>query len=219
MKRLIAFFVTGVFFFLAFSVAAEDHEWKPWHKYGIEYDYFMEELDRVLSEKGDVELGSLTVRELNDIASDFSISLQMSEFVATSKRASFFFPGAGQFKNNEIGLGVFFLSADIAVWSGTLIIAYLLLPSDLQFNQLDYFSSDYSSIRGAWGNHSFVEYLPAMGVAAGGIVLSTIIRIISSGHAEEIARKNVESGKITFEPLPFLLHIPSGSGRNRGKNW
>ena len=115
MKRLIAFFVTGVFFFLAFSVAAEDHEWKPWHKYGIEYDYFMEELDRVLSEKGDVELGSLTVRELNDIASDFSISLQMSEFVATSKRASFFSPAPANSRTTRLGLA-FFSSRPISLF-------------------------------------------------------------------------------------------------------
>jgi hypothetical protein len=198
--------------------AAEEESWDH-PKDKIRYDYYMEALKEALGEQGDVEVGSLTLNDLNDIASRLSISLQQGQYVERSKAASWFLPGAGQFMNDEVGLGVLFLSADVVIWAGAFIGAYFLLPADLQFGNLDYFGDDYSTIRGRWGAHSFIDYLPAMSVLAGGTVLSTIIRIISSGNAEELARERVESGAVTFEPLPFLLHIPTDGDRGRRKRW
>ncbi len=211
-KHMIVILIIALF--VSLPLAAEEVH-RHHHRDGIQYDYYMEALQQALREQGDTELGSLTLEDLNNIASQLSISLQKSEHVARSRAASWALPGMGQFMNGEVGLGIVFLSADVVVWTGALLGAYFLLPADLQFGRLDYFADDYSRIRGNWMNHSFVEYLPAMGVLAGGAALSTIIRILSSGNAEELARENVESGAITFEPLPFFLHIPTDGGRRR----
>ena len=213
MKHAIAIVLIA---FFALLPAATEEVHRHHHGDEMRYDYYMEAMQEALREQGDTELGSLTLNDLNNIAGQLSISLQKSEHVARSKAASWALPGVGQFMNDEVGLGILFLSADVVVWTGAILGAYFLLPSDLQFGQLNYFADDYSSIRGNWGNHSFVEYLPAMSVLAGGAALSTIIRILSSGNAEELARESVESGAITFEPLPFLLHIPTDRG-NRSK--
>jgi len=102
------------------------------------------------------------------------------------------------------------------VVAGTLIGSYYLLPDDLRFQQLDYFNTSWSDIRTRWEGHSFMDYLPSMGLMTGGWVLKAILGQISSSHAGRLARRNIDGGKKSFEP--DLLLLPGG-GMMMGLGW
>lgn len=170
----------------------------------IEFDYFMEELDRLLEEKGDKQIGSLTIGELNQVAEDLSVSIQKSLFIERSRRSSMLFPGLGQFRNGDTLNGVLFTTANLLTLSGAFLGAYFLLPEDVQFHETNPFTDNISDVRRAWGNHSFVEYLPSIGGFLTGMALNIVVRIISANHAENLARENIEKDKVEFEPYTFL---------------
>ena len=96
------------------------------------------------------------------------------------------------------------LLADTAVAAGTLLGVYFLLPQDLRFNQLDYFNTSYSDIKNRWESHTFMDLLPAIGVMAGGGLVSGALRVLSAKRAGKAARRNIEEGNITFEPKVML---------------
>ena len=184
------------------------------HRFPIEHTYLRAELDSLFSTEG--ELGALSYGELRELAGRFSVARQKDRFVARSKARSFIMPGSGQLLNKDYGSGAAFLAADLAVVAGTLIGAYYLLPDDLQFRQLDYFNTSWSGIRTAWEGHSFMDYLPSMGLLAGGGVVKAILGQLSATHAGKLARRNIDGGKITFEP--DLLFLPDG-GMMMGLGW
>ena len=106
-----------------------------------------------------------------------------------------------------------FLTTNLVVAAGTLIGAYFLLPADLQFDQLDYFYTAFDTIKETWKSHTLVEMLPAMGVMAGGWLVKGGLRLWSAKHAAKLAKENIESGKITFEPtLLMKLGGPGSMG-------
>ena len=116
-------------------------------------------------------------------------------------------PGAGQFMTGDAVGGVLFLAGDIVVVTGTLIGAYYLLPADLQFNSLNYFTSSFATIRKTWEDHSFVDLLPSMGLMAGGFIIKCAIGHFSSAGAARAALRNIADGKVTFAPnLEFMDH-------------
>ncbi|HUV08338.1 MAG TPA: hypothetical protein VMX75_11455 [Spirochaetia bacterium] len=179
----------------------------------LEFGYFIEELHTLVEQKGDQQFGSLTLGELNGIAENLSISIQKTLFIERTRRASWLFPGAGHFMNNEGLYGALFVSANVAITAGTLITAYLLLPEDLHFNNLNPFTDSFTQINNRWNGHSFVDYLPAIGTLAGGVVLEVILRVLAANHAEELAKRNIESGKVEFKPYTFI-RLPS-----RDRHW
>ena len=123
MKHAIAIVLIA---FFALLPAATEEVHRHHHGDEMRYDYYMEAMQEALREQGDTELGSLTLNDLNNIAGQLSISLQKSEHVARSKAASWALPGVGQFMNDEVGLGILFLSADVVVWTGAILGAYFL---------------------------------------------------------------------------------------------
>jgi hypothetical protein len=172
----------------------------------IEHAYLSAELDSLLSGEG--QLGSLSYAELRDAAGRLSVARQKDRFVARSRAMSFMLPGSGQFLNKDYGSGAAFLASDLAVVAGTLIGSYWLLPENLRFQQLDYFNTSFTDIENKWKGHTFTDYLPSMAVLAGGGVLRAILGHVSSEHAARLAKRNIDSGKITFEPS--LLALPGG---------
>ena len=75
--------------------------------------------------------------------------------------------------NDDAVSGALFLAADILVAAGTLVGGYFLLPSELQFNNLDYFNTSHTEIKAAWKgaveSATFMEALPTLGVMTGGV--------------------------------------------------
>ena len=109
---------------------------------------------------------------------------------------------------------------DLVTGVGTLLGAYFLLPADLQFTQLNYFTEPYSAIEGAWKDQSFVDLLPSMGVLAGGGLVQAKLRGVSSNHAAKLAEQNIAAGNITFEPKLTVLHGgPAAMGFGMGMKY
>ena len=202
---------------LAGAAAAFAHPMGPGmyaHRLPIEHAYLSAELDSLFSGEG--ELGTLSYAELRDLAGRLSVARQKDRFVARSKTMSFMMPGSGEFLNKDYGSGAAFLAADLAVVAGTVVGAYYLLPENLRFQQLDYFNTPFSTIENDWKGHTFMDYLPSMAVLAGGGVLKAILGHLSSSHAGKLAKRNIDSGKITFQPN--LLASPGG-GMMMGLGW
>ncbi len=165
------------------------------------------ELTAALQEISASQVGSLTVADLTKVAARLSIAQQKRAYVTRVSVASIFFPGAGQFMAGDTLGGVLFLTGDLAVMTGAVLGAYYLLPADLQFTSLDYYTGRITDIRTAWLDHSLKDYLPSFGVMAGGMLLKGILGHVSSRLAADQARRNIASGKVTFTPsFDFLGH-------------
>ncbi len=143
------------------------------------------EIEAIFDQNSETRLGDMTVRDLEKITGQVSIAVQKSWYVRRAKTASKALPGAGQFMTGDPLGGSLFLLADAAVVSGTLIGAYRLLPEH------------------SWRSNDFVDYLPSIGVVAGGTAAWMLLRWLSSTNAEAAARSNIESGKVTFQPVLF----------------
>jgi hypothetical protein len=164
---------------------------------------FLTEVREILEAEKDRQIGSFTVGELQEILEQLSVAHQQELFISRSKRASFLFPGAGQHMNRDHLSGSLFMAADLALVAGTLIGAYYLLPADLRFDQLNYFTTPAATIKDRWKAHSMEDLLPAMGATFGGSLLRLGLRFWSSAHARKLARDNVDKGTISFQPLPL----------------
>ncbi len=207
-----------VILLLAGAAAAFAHPMGP-GMYGqrlpIEHTYLRAEMDSIFGMEG--QLGSLSFAELRDLAGRLSVAQQKDHFVARSRFMSRMLPGSGEFLNKDYGSGAAFLATDVAVVTGTLVGAYWLLPSDLRFQQLDYLNTSFTNIENAWKGHTFMDYLPSLAMLAGGGVLKAILGQVSSDHAARLAKRNIDSGKITFEPK--LLALPAAGGMMMGLGW
>ena len=179
------------------------------HQYGRpEGEYLKAELEAVLAETRGQSLGELTGERVEQLAGRLSIARQKDAYVARAQAMSFMSPGMGQFVTKEYGAGALFLGADLAVAAGTLVGAYFLLPEELQFKHLDYLNTSYSTIRNRWESQSFVDLLPTLAVLAGGGLVKGVLGGFSAKHAGNAARRNIEQGRVTFEPN--LLLLPHG---------
>jgi hypothetical protein len=208
MKR---WFFTAALLVAAVSLFAGPNRHGPgMHGFGQDSELLQQELEAILAARGSETLGELTLEEIHDLMGQISVARQKAAFVERSKAMSFALPGLGQFVNKDPLSGSLFLTADLLVKAGTLVGAYFLLPEELQFGQLNYFTAPYSTIRDSWEAQSFVDLLPAMGVLAGGWLLEGGLRYFASKHAAALARRNVENGTVTFEPELFLM--PAGPG-------
>jgi hypothetical protein len=161
---------------------------------------FDQELNAALQDMSGTPLGTLTVGDLEKLAGRVSIVVQKIEYVRKVRQASFMLPGAGQFMQGDARGGSAFLAGDLAIVTGTLIGAYFLLPMNVQFRDLDYFHAPLGSIRTAWESNSFVDYLPSIGVFAGGMILRAVLGHFSAENAESEARDRIAEGKVTFTP-------------------
>lgn len=173
---------------------------------------FQQELSAALQDMSGTQLGTLTVGDLEKIAGRVSIVVQKIHYVKKARRASFMHPGAGQFMTGDALGGSLFLAGGLAIVTGTLLGAYFLLPSNVQFSGLDYLHAPMGSIRTTWQSNSIMDYLPSIGVLAGGMVLKAILGHFSAVNAESRARANIAEGKVTFTPNLGMMGPGFGMG-------
>jgi hypothetical protein len=178
--------------------------------WGKEEQLLEQELQAVLAAEESSVLGELTVGEAQDLMGEISIAYQKAAYVSKSRAMSFILPGLGQFMNDDPGMGALFLSLDVITGVGTVLGAYFLLPDELQFDELNYFTESYGYIETEWKKQSFTDFLPTLGVLAGGGLVQVILRGISSDHAAKLAEEKIAAGEITFEPKLSIL--PAGTG-------
>lgn len=162
--------------------------------------YVKADISAIQNELGAKKLGDFSVEELAALRDRLSIARQKDEYVHRIATESRFLPGLGQFELGDAGSGFGFLALNLGVIAGTLTAVYYSLPSDLRFDRLDYFRDSASTIRNTWYNHSFTDYLPAIGVLAGGMLIDQIVRHLASEHARGEAIQAVDQGRVTFAP-------------------
>ena len=177
---------------------------------------FDQELNAALQDMSGTQLGTMTVGDLEKLAGRVSIVVQKIQYVQKVRRASFLLPGSGQFMQGDALGGTAFLAGDLAIVTGTLIGAYFLLPTNVQFRDLDYFHVPLGSIRTAWESNSLVDYLPSIGVFAGGMILRAVLGHFSAENAESEARASIAEGKVTFTPNLDVFSHGFGVGMRMG---
>ena len=178
--------------------------------------FLQQELAAAASELSSGQVGTMNVSDLEKLAAHLSIAIQKSRYVERARSASFALPGLGQFMTGDTLGGWLFVAWDVTIFAGTLLSAYFVLPANVQFGSLDYFSAPISTIRSAWESNNLVSYLPLAGVLVGGMILETVLRYVSAENAAQSARKNINAGKVTFEPtLDFLDGGPGFGMRMR----
>jgi hypothetical protein len=186
-----------------------EHHSMSWMR--MEEEFLKKQLEAVLAGKENTTIGDLTIGEAKELLGEMSIAYQKAAFVAKSRAMSLILPGLGQFMNDDAGMGVLFLSADLLVGAGTLLGAYFLLPGELRFDQLNYFTASYETIKNQWEAQSFSDFLPSLGVLTGGVLIQLVLRGVSSKHAVKLAEQNIADGKITFEPKVYMLPVGPGA--------
>jgi hypothetical protein len=153
----------------------------------------------------------LTLGERLALASAVSISMQEQSYVRHAAMASFMVPGAGQFQVGNYGLGAIHLGAEAAIIGGSAVALWYLAPPGL----LD-FSMTMEQRHAAMGAYltkdRIGEILPAMGVVAGGALLSFINRAIAADGARKGAQANLASGKVKFEASLSMVGGMPGLG-------
>jgi hypothetical protein len=159
-----------------------------------------DDVTAALQEISASQLGTLTVADLTQAAGRLSVAVQARAYVTRVSMASLFLPGTGQLMTGDTVGGVLFLTGDLAVMVGAMVGAYYLLPADLQFGMMNYYTDKFSTIKTTWENHSLQDYLPSMGVMAGGMLLKGILGHVSSRLAAQAARRNIADGKVRFVP-------------------
>ncbi len=157
-----------------------------------------EEVASALEQYSPREIGALTVGELEQIAEKVSLAHRRASFVPRSAMMSMIMPGMGQFLNGDRVGGVLFAGANIATIAGTIAATWLLLPEDVQPQSL--FVIPVSDIAPRLEAHTPLQYLPAFGAMAGGMLLDGILRVASARHAAGLARRNIAEGKVDFSP-------------------
>ncbi len=163
--------------------------------------YLSAEAQAIETELGDKVFGELSLNELLPFGKRLALAASKDAYIEKSARMSMMLPGLGQFKNGDTGGGLLFLGAHLAVVAGSLVWEYFLLPSDLRFDRLDYLNTSLSGVRSAWTSHSLRDYLPAIGVAAAGMIADGGIRILSARAAYSEARNSVDAGTAKLRPM------------------
>lgn len=211
--------IGAVFALLLVSVSLSAQTMRPKRAFNANEDgnYVAQALQLLLSENGNTSLSNLSTEKLSKALGVISVARQQQAYVRRSEISSLIMPGAGQFMNHSPGAGALFLGGHLATVAGTLVGAYFLLPSNLQFGSINYFTDSFTNIHNAWMGHSFVDYLPSAAVLAGGMIVDHLIRHFAAENAGDLARTNIKNKKVTFQPEPFLLtHGPHGFGMGFG---
>jgi hypothetical protein len=180
---------------------------RPFHP-GQPGGYERKEMEALRAELGEKTLGEIGGAELESWAGRLGEAAAKDRWILASARASMMFPGAGQFMNGD-GLGGGLLAAaHLATLAGTAAAWYFLLPSELNFEGLDYYRSDFAAIKSRWEGASLEELLPSFGAAAGGMALDMVWRMWSARSAFSQARAAVEAGRVELKPFG----MPGGMG-------
>lgn len=167
---------------------------------GFEPIYFPAEVKAVGATLGDKTVGDLKVSELIPIAERLDIARQKDGYVMLASGLSLAWPGAGQYMTGDWMGGTLFTGLHVGITAGSLLWAHALLPSDLQWSNLDYFGSPHSRIDSRWSNHSLNDFWPSIGALAVGGVADFALRAWSARNARDEAKAKIDDGKMTFEP-------------------
>jgi hypothetical protein len=203
-------------FVLLLSAAAGGLFAGPWSRGPSELE---KEAAAILAQRSSDQLGTMTVGDVEKILGELSVARQKSAYVHRASMASFMMPGAGQFMTGDPLAGALFAAGDVALLAGTLVGAYYLLPANVQIggSGLDYLNAPVSTIKAAWEANSILSYLPSVGVLAAGMLVKHALGWWSSDNASATARRNIEDGKVSFQPELFpLLGHGAGPGGGMG---
>lgn len=170
------------------------------------------EIQKKISENREITLDSIPVGEITSLLHDMSILRQQKMYIHKSAIQSYIFPGWGQLKNDDTLNGLLFIGAHLLLRGVSTAGSYFLLPGQVQFSSINYFTTPFGDIKSAWENLSFMDLLPSIGVSTAGSIACLILRHASSNHAEQLAREQVISGKITFSPVISINHIGFKAG-------
>ncbi len=140
------------------------------------------------------------------------VAVQKERYVQRLRTASFILPGLGQFMAGDTLGGFLFVGWNVTILAGTLVTAYLVLPSNVQFGSLNYLTAPVSEISDAWRSNTLVSYIPLAAVLAGGLILEMVLRSVSADNAARKAEQNIADGKVTFQPNLELLDGGLGFG-------
>lgn len=172
---------------------------------------YNEAIDQFMDERATSTIDEITIGDLRQLGATLSIVAQEENYVRRAAQASSLMPGSGHFGIGETGRGAAFLVGSVVVAAGSAAGAYFLLPEDLQFGQLDYINDSFREIGTTWRGESIASLLPSFGVLLGGGLIHAILGELASNDAENIARRQIETGEITFDPKPFIY--PDARGR------
>jgi hypothetical protein len=158
------------------------------------------ELEALRSDLAGKSLGELGGGEVLGWVDRLSIARQKDRWLASSMVASMMLPGRGQFMNGDTAGGSLFAAAHLATVAGSLVAWYYVLPSNLRFDQLNYYSSSLATIKTAWESNSLQGYLPSIGVLAGGMALDMVWRVWSAHGALAEAKAGIDAGRVELQP-------------------
>lgn len=162
--------------------------------------YVKAELAAVKTNLGDKPIGELTLNQLSPYWDNMSLAISKDNYLNEAFMMSFMMPGAGQFRNGDALEGLGFMALNVSVIAGTLIGSYFLLPADLRFDKMNYFSASFKTIGDTWYNHSFNDYLPSIGAMILGCLIDFGVRVWSASDAYSASKTAIDSGKIKMEP-------------------
>lgn len=186
----------------------DDNEWGLTEEEMLPYNAAIEAF---MVEREATTVDQITIGELRELGATLSVVAQEEDYVRRAAQASHIMPGSGHFGIGENGRGAAFLAGSVVVAAGTMVGAYLLLPEEVQFGDVDYINDSFREIGTAWRGESIASLLPAFGVLMGGGLVHAILGELASNDAEAIARRQIETGEKTFAPKPFIY--PDARGR------
>ena len=156
--------------------------------------YLAAEIQQIAVDMGPQKLGDLEMSGLFSVRDRLSVAAQKDEYVREMGFRSFLLRGWASWKRAH-GAGIGFMAADLVTLTGTFVVAYYLLPSDLRFDRLDYFHSDVTTINNAWGAHTLTEYLPAAVAMLVGMTADQTLRHWSAAAARRDAAGYIDAGR------------------------
>jgi hypothetical protein len=205
---MIAIFAMAASPLFAEPMNMDDNEWGLTEEEMLPYNAAIEGF---MVEREATTVDQITIGELRELGATLSIVAQEENYVRRASQASHLMPGSGHFGIGENGRGAAFLVGSVVVAAGTMVGAYLLLPEEVQFGEVDYIDDSFREIGTAWRGESVASLLPSFGVLLGGGLVHAILGELASSDAERIARRQIETGEKTFEPKPFVY--PDARGR------
>jgi hypothetical protein len=154
------------------------------------------------------KISDLTVGDLKTLAAEQSVALQKAGYIRRAEVASFIIPGLGQYLVGDPLGGTLNWAGQIALVGGTFYAAWALLPSDARAAG----GRDRRDLIGHYWTTDPLKVAPSALVMVSGLTLSVLQRFWASDNAGRTARANIQSGKVTFEPLagPGFLGFRAG---------
>lgn len=169
--------------------------------------YERTEFEALRSELGGKTLGELSGADISAWMDRFSVARQKDRWLAGSAAASMMLPGKGQFMNGDSLGGSLFLAAHLATVAGSAVLWYFVLPAELRFDQLNYYTASWATIKSRWEGESLEGYLPSIGVMVGGAAVDMIWRAWSSRSAVGEAKAGIDGGRVSFQPMDAAMGL------------